>query len=65
MYGEDAAIEVKEVPMDVDFGTRDDDKMPHSWACRGLTWLHSERGNVFADMMLHVVGVEKKQRGGK
>jgi hypothetical protein len=46
-------------PMDVPFGPRDDDKMPHSWAARGLTWLHENRSAVFADMMLAIVGAEK------
>lgn len=54
-------------PADVSFGKRDDDKMPHTWAERGLAWLHENRPNVFADMMLAVVGINAHTttRGGK
>lgn len=45
------------------FGARDDDDMPLTWAERGLTWLHDNRENVFADMMLAIVGVEPSRRG--
>jgi hypothetical protein len=52
-------------PMDVPFGPRDDDKMPHSWAARGLEWLYAERRNVFADMMLAIVSAEKSTSRGR
>ena len=44
----------------VNFGTRDDDSMPVSWASRGLTWLKIHRPKEFAAMMIEgVFGVEK------
>jgi len=44
----------------VQFGARDDDSMPVSWAARGLTWLKANRPQVFADMMSEgVFGIEK------
>ena len=50
-------------PLDVSFGTRDDDKMPHSWAERGLTWLHKNRPQVFAAMMLAITGIDARVTG--
>lgn len=48
---------------DVPFGSvENDDVMPFSWAERGLTWLHQNRPQVFADMMLHVMRVERAGR---
>lgn len=47
----------------VQFGARDDDSMPLSWAERGLTWLKAERPMVFADMMLALLGIDKRKRG--
>jgi hypothetical protein len=47
----------------VQFGTRDDDSMPLSWAEKGLTWLKAERPMVFADMMTRAVFGIEKQRG--
>ena len=44
-------------PADVKFGKRDDDVMPHSWACRALTWLHEHHPAVFGDMMLNTMNV--------
>jgi hypothetical protein len=49
---------------DVSFGPRDDDKMPRSWADRGLTWLKAERPQVFAQMMLAIVAVNANVTGG-
>lgn len=50
----------------VQFGARDDDSMPLSWAEKGLTWLKAERPQVFADMMTSAVfGIDKKQRGAR
>jgi len=50
----------------VQFGARDDDSMPATWAARGLTWLKANRPQVFADMMSEgVFGIEKRTRGGK
>jgi len=50
----------------VQFGNRDDDSMPVTWAARGLTWLKANRPQVFADMMSEgVFGIEKTRRGGK
>jgi hypothetical protein len=49
-------------PPRVRFGHRDDDTMPLSWAENGLEWLRSERPQVFADMMLAILGIEKKRR---
>ena len=50
----------------VQFGTRDDDSMPVSWAARGLTWLKANRPQVFADMMSEgILGIEKRTRGSK
>jgi hypothetical protein len=48
---------------DVSFGPRDDDKMPRSWADRGLTWLKAERPQVFAQMMLAIVAVNANVTG--
>jgi len=47
----------------VQFGARDDDSMPLSWAEKGLTWLKTERPMVFADMMTRAVFGIEKQRG--
>jgi len=47
----------------VQFGARDDDSMPLSWAEKGLTWLKAERPMVFADMMTRAVFGIEKQRG--
>lgn len=58
-----AAILAVLVPADIAFGPRDDDKMPHTWAERGLTWLHKNRPAVFAAMMLAITGVEAKVTG--
>lgn len=52
-------------PPRVAFGPRPDDDMPHSWAARGLTWLKENRPNVFADMMLAIVDVERRPRNPK
>jgi hypothetical protein len=43
----------------VQFGDRDDDSMPLSWAETGLKWLRTERPQVFADLMFAVLGIEK------
>jgi hypothetical protein len=44
----------------VNFGTRDDDTMPLTWASKALTWLKANRPLVFADMMTEgVFGIEK------
>lgn len=48
-------------PRRIQFGPREDDDMPVSWAQRGLTWLRAERPQVFAAMMLAVLGVDKKR----
>ena len=47
----------------VQFGPRDDDSMPLSWAEKGLTWLKAERPQVFADMMTRAVFGIERQRG--
>lgn len=49
-------------PPRVKFGPRPDDDMPLSWAERMLTWLKSERPNVFMDGMFAVMGAERKPR---
>jgi hypothetical protein len=46
----------------VSFGPRDDDSMPLSWAERGLTWLRADRPQVFADMMLAILAIDRKRR---
>jgi hypothetical protein len=46
----------------VSFGPRDDDSMPFSWAERGLTWLRADRPQVFADMMLAILAIDRKRR---
>jgi hypothetical protein len=46
----------------ISFGPRDDDDMPASWASRGLTWLHENNPGVFGQMMLAVVGIDRKAR---
>jgi hypothetical protein len=48
-------------PVRVQFGTRDDDSMPLSWAETGLEWLKNERPQVFGDMMLAILGIEKRR----
>jgi len=53
----------EKAPARVQFGARDDDSMPLSWAERGLTWLKAERPMVFADMMLALLGIDKRKRG--
>ena len=45
-------------PADVSVGPRDDDKMPHSWAERALTWLHEKHPNIFGDAMMATMGVD-------
>jgi hypothetical protein len=51
-----------DTPQRVQFGTRDDDSMPLSWAEKVLTWLKDERPQVFADAMTSAVfGIEKKR----
>lgn len=60
-----AAILAVIVPADIAFGPRDDDKMPRTWAERGLTWLHKERPQVFAAMMLAITATNAKVTGGK
>jgi hypothetical protein len=50
-----------DAPPRVKFGPRPDDDMPVTWAERLLTWLKSERPNVFADGMLVVFDVERKR----
>lgn len=52
-------------PPDVPFGPREDDRMPYTWAERGLTWLHQTHPNIFGDMMLHTMGVERRARGAR
>jgi hypothetical protein len=52
-------------PPRVRFGRRDDDTMPLSWAENGLEWLRSERPQIFADMMLAILGIEKKRRNNQ
>lgn len=50
-------------PQRVRFGTRDDDTMPVSWAEQGLQWLREQQPQIFAAMMLAILGIEKKRRG--
>lgn len=51
-----------DTPPRVQFGARDDDSMPLSWAEKGLTWLKEERPQVFADMMTSAVfGIDRKR----
>jgi len=38
----------------VSFGAQ---SMPKSWAEAGLTWLHTEQGEIFGEMMCAIVGV--------
>lgn len=43
------------------FGPGETDTMPPDWAEKALTWLKSERAQVFADMMtVGVFGIEKR-----
>lgn len=52
-----------DTPQRVQFGTRDDDSMPLSWAEKVLTWLKDERPQVFADAMTSAVfGIDRKRR---
>jgi hypothetical protein len=44
---------------DVPFGKRDNEKMPLSWAEKGLTWLKNDRPQVFADMMMAILDIER------
>jgi len=45
----------------VRFGPGETDTMPLDWAENALTWLRSERPQVFADMMtVGVFGIEKR-----
>jgi hypothetical protein len=46
----------------VSFGPRDDDSMPLSWAERGLTWLRETRPNVFRDLILVALELDRKRR---
>jgi hypothetical protein len=46
-------------PVRVKFGPRDDDDMPVSWAEKGLTWLKNDRPQVFADMMMAILDIER------
>ena len=54
--------ETEKAPVRVQFGDRDDDSMPLSWAETGLKWLRTERPQVFADLMFAVLGIEKGAR---
>ena len=53
-------------PSRVQFGARDEDSMPLSWAEKVLTWLKAERPQVFADAMTRAVfGIEVKRGRGQ
>lgn len=52
-------------PARVQFGPRDDDTMPVTWAERLLRWLHDERPQVFMDGMHHVMGIERTRGRGR
>lgn len=53
-------------PVRVQFGAREDDSMPLSWAEKVLTWLKNERPQVFAAAMTEAVfGIEAKRGRGQ
>lgn len=43
-------------PSRVKFGPADTQEIPLEWAEKGLWWLYENRRQVFADMMLDVMG---------
>ena len=59
---EDTEFRTTFEPVRIAFGARDDDTMPLSWAERGLRWLRAERPQVFADMMLAILAIDRKRR---
>ena len=46
----------------VNFADGDDNSIPLLWAERGIRWLRASRPEVFRDMMMHVLGVEKTRK---
>lgn len=50
---------------DVQFGPRDTDKMPLSWASECLTWLYEHNRPVFGRMMLARLDIETRTPGRK
>ena len=45
-----------QLPPRVHFGAEDNQEIPLDWAEKGLQWLFEHRRQVFADMMLYVMG---------
>ncbi len=47
---------VREILRRPRFGDLPNQEMPFEWMEEGIRWLYAERRQVFADMMLHVMG---------